>query len=151
MSQPPYFFECDVQWIIRKRASLTSPGLPRLEVSSPPEFNGDECTWTPEHLFVSAVNSCFVMTFLAIAGASNLEVSGISSQARARLAKPEDGSGLQITDITLRPRIMLGHTRDLDRAARIVEKAERNCLISRSIKSVVRLEPEIYSAGTTAG
>jgi len=37
------------------------------------------------------------------------------------------------------------YARDLERAARLMQKAERNCLISNSIKTVVKLEPEINS------
>ena len=37
----------------------------------------------------------------------------------------------------------LRHARDADRAARILEKAEQHCLISNSIKTAIRLEPEM--------
>ena len=37
------------------------------------------------------------------------------------------------------------YARDLERAARLMQKAEKNCLISNSIKTFVKLEPEIMS------
>jgi organic hydroperoxide reductase OsmC/OhrA len=38
---------------------------------------------------------------------------------------------------------ILRHARDEERAARLLDKAEKNCLISNSIKTIVKLEPEI--------
>jgi peroxiredoxin-like protein len=144
VSQPPYFYENDVTWIVERRADLTSVGLPGLEVAAPPEFQGRAGVWTPEHLFVASVNTCFLMTFLAIAEMSKLEFSRFSSFARGKLEKVE-GSGLQITEIVIRPKITVRHKHDVERAARIVEKSEKNCLISKSIKSTIKLETEIDS------
>ena len=144
MSQPPYFYETDVQWIGDKRATLNSNDLPALEIAPPPEFNGYEGRWTPEHLFVASVNTCFIMTFLSIAEMSKLEFSSFSSFARGKLEKLE-GTGLQITEIVIQPKVTVRHKRDLERAARIIEKSEKNCLISKSIKSTVKLESEIVS------
>jgi organic hydroperoxide reductase OsmC/OhrA len=59
-----------------------------------------------------------------------------------KLEKAE-GRGLAITEVTLRPRLKLRRGQDVERASRILEKAERNCLISNSISSTVLLEHEI--------
>ena len=67
-----------------------------------------------------------------------------ASNARGKLEKNE-ASGYQITEVVLRPKLVVRYARDLERAARLMQKAERNCLISNSIKTVVKLEPEINS------
>lgn len=121
---------------------MRSPGLQALEIAPPPEFQGDPGLWTPEHLYVASVNACFVVTFLAIAELSNLDFVSFASRAEGKLDKLE-GSGLQITEVVLRPKLMVHYARDLERAARLMQKAERNCLISNSIKTIVKLEPEI--------
>lgn len=110
---------------------------------------GHENTWTPEHLFVSAVNSCFMATFLAMAEMSELEFVSFGAEAVGRLEKP-DGQGLMISEIIIRPRLCVRRAQDADRAARILEKAEKNCLISNSVRSVVRLETTITVAGEAA-
>jgi organic hydroperoxide reductase OsmC/OhrA len=84
------------------------------------------------------------MTFLAIADLSKLEFVSIASNARGKLEKVE-GSGYEITEISLTPTLVLRNSRDMERAGRILEKAEKTCLISNSIKTVVKLEPEINS------
>ena len=141
-NQPPYYYETEVDWIERRSCALAAPGMPDIEVGPPPEFQGTNGIWTPEHLFVASVCSCYVTTFLAIAELSKLEFAAISCGATGKLEKIE-GSGLQITEITLRPNLVLQHARDTERAGRILEKVERNCLISKSIRTAVRLQPQI--------
>jgi peroxiredoxin-like protein len=141
-NQLPYFYETEVAWTGERKGALRAPGLPAIEVGAPPEFKGHEGIWSPEHLYVASVNLCFMTTFLAIAEFSKLNFSDFTCRARGTLDK-EDGRGFRITEIILKPKLMVEEERDLERAARILEKAERNCLISNSINTRVKLEPEI--------
>lgn len=139
----PLFYEAVVEWKGERKGDLRSRNLPTLEVATPPEFQGHEGIWTPEHLFVASVNACLMTTFLAIAANSKLEIVSFSSEAKGRLERVEQ-LGYQITEIHLRPRLTIRQPQDLERAARVLEKAEKNCFISNSIKSVVKIEPEIF-------
>ena len=141
-NQPPYVYETQVEWTGQRAGELRAADLPSIEVAPPPEFRGMEGVWTPEHLFVAAVNSCFMTTFLAIAELSRLEFVSFDCRSVGLLEKLES-SGYQITEITLRPSLVIRHSKDKERALRILEKAERNCLISNSIKAIVRLSPEV--------
>ncbi|HZS07936.1 MAG TPA: OsmC family protein [Blastocatellia bacterium] len=145
-NQPPYFYDTEVEWTRTRKGDLRAPNLPTLEVAAPPEFKGHEGVWTPEHLYVASVNTCFMTTFLAVAELSKLEFASFTCHARGRLEK-EEGRGYRITRITLRPKLVIRHDRDAERAARLLEKAEQNCLISNSINTAVRIEPEISSEG----
>ena len=98
--------------------------------------------WTPEHLFVAAVNSCFMTTFLAIAENSKLDFVSFKAGATGKLERLKEG-GFVMTEITLHPALVITSARDFERANRILEKAEEHCLISNSIKSETKLEPEI--------
>ncbi len=141
-----YSYTTEVEWTGERRGDLSAPHLPDLEVDAPPEFKGHEGVWTPEHLFVAAVNSCFMTTFLAIAENSKLEFVSFSADAKGKLEKLE-GQGFIMTKVVLRPKLLVSHARDVERAGRILEKAEKNCLISNSIKTETRLEPNIDSVG----
>ncbi len=121
---------------------MRAPGLLTLEVATPPEFKGHAGIWSPEHLYVASVNACFMSTFLAIAELSKLEFVSFTCQAEGKLEK-EEGRGYRMTEITLKPTLTVGYDHDRERATRILEKAEKNCLISNSINTAVRLEPEI--------
>jgi peroxiredoxin-like protein len=141
-----YFYTTEVEWTGERHGDLRAPVLPGIQVDAPPEFHGHEGVWTPEHLFVAAVNSCFMTTFLAIAENSKLEFVSFSADAKGKLEKLE-GKNFIMTEVVLRPKLLIRHARDADRAGRILEKAEKNCLISNSITAETKLEPEISFAG----
>lgn len=141
-----YFYNTEVEWTGERHGDLRAPVLPNLQVDAPPEFKGHDGVWTPEHLFVAAVNSCFMTTFLAIAENSNLEFESFKADAKGKLQKLE-GRGFIMTEVELHPKLVISHARDAERANRILEKAEKNCLISNSIKSETKLVPEITFTG----
>ena len=115
----PLFFSTDVEWSEARQGQLRSPGLPTMQVAAPPEFQGHEGIWTPEHLFVASVNACLMSTFLAIAANSKLEIVSFSCEAKGTLDKVEK-LGYRMTEILLRPRLTIRQRRDLERAGRIV-------------------------------
>ena len=144
-----YFYSTEVEWSGAREGELSASALPRLHVDAPPEFQGHEGSWTPEHLFVGAVNSCFMTTFLAIAENSKLDFISFKAAADGKLEKRE-GQGFSITEIVLKPSLTIRDSKDAARAARILEKAEKHCLISNSVKTEIRLEPEISVAQLAA-
>ena len=141
-----YFYTTEVEWTGERTGDLSAPVLPNLKVDAPPEFKGHDGVWTPEHLFVASVNSCFMTTFLAIAENSKLDFVSFKADAKGKLEKLE-GQGFVMTEITLHTKLLISHARDAERAGRILAKAERACLISNSIKTETKLEPEINFAG----
>lgn len=140
-----YVYETEVEWTGERRTTVRAVGTPVLDVSSPPEFQGQEGMWTPETLFVASVGTCFVLTFLAIAQLSRLPIADLRVSARGRLEKVE-GAGYQMTEILIQPVLRVRSESDRERAERLLEKAERNCFISNSIRATVRLEPEVIVA-----
>lgn len=137
-----YFYSTDVEWTGARHGALTSDSLPTLQVDAPPEFKGNEGAWTPEHLFVGAISSCFMTTFIAIAENSKLDFENFKINAKGTLEKIE-GKGLMITEVVLHPTLTIKDAGAQARASRILEKAEQHCLISNSAKTQIRLEPEI--------
>ena len=140
-----YYYTTQVEWTGERHGDLSAPVLPSLKVDAPPEFKGHEGVWTPEHLFVASVNSCFMTTFLAIAENSKLEFESFRADAKGKLEKIAD-KGFMMTEITLQPKLVIRNARDAERASRILEKAEKHCLISNSIKTETVLEPDIKLA-----
>lgn len=130
-----------------KTGRLTSIGdsLPELDVASPPEFGGPGGTWSPEHLFVASVASCLMTTFRAMAEKSGVEVVSYSDESIGHLSRDEDGL-FRIERVTLRPTIVISPGSRTDRAERLIHKAERVCLIGRSIETETVLEPTLSVA-----
>jgi organic hydroperoxide reductase OsmC/OhrA len=148
MSKPKvFYYETEIEWTKEKEGQIKGPTLPAVSVGAPPEFKGREGQWTPEHLFAASINTCFMLTFLAIAENSKLPLVSFTSTAKGKLEKVA-GSGYQITEIVVKPRIVIASFEDLGRMPRVLEKAKENCFISKSIKSTVKVEPQIYHRQT---
>ncbi|MGB9697395.1 MAG: OsmC family protein [Ignavibacteria bacterium] len=136
-----YYYSTEVRWTGARRGILNSEGMQEIEIASPPEFKGEPYIWAPEHLFVASVNICLMTTFLAIADLSKLPFNEYFSGATGKLEKV-DGKYM-VSEIVLKPKIIIPEERHRDRCLRIIEKSEANCLISNSIKTKVIIEPEI--------
>jgi len=115
--------------------------LPSISFSAPPEFLGEPGCWTPEHFLVAAVASCFVSTFSGMAEKSRLEFGSFNLDAEGVLGN-EDGIW-RFTEIRLRPVVTILKVEDRDRVMRLLEKAEKSCLIARSLQCKVALFPAV--------
>lgn len=122
-------------------AEVTTAGVPGLRTAPPPEFDGPGDAWSPEHLLLAAVESCFLFTLRAIARTSQLEFASLDLDVTGLVEHRDRVT--RFTEIVLRPRIVVaGHT-DRDRVCQVLEKTERVCLVSGSLSTPIRLEPEI--------
>ena len=115
--------------------------LSSISFSAPPEFLGEPGRWTPEHFLVAAVASCFVSTFSGIAEKSRLGFASFNLDAEGVLGNEE---GIwRFTEIKLRPVVTILNEEDRDRVIRLLEKAEKSCLIARSLQCKVVLFPAV--------
>ncbi|MCW8920125.1 MAG: OsmC family protein [Sedimenticola sp.] len=110
----------------------------QVTVSSAPEYKGDPNCADPEKLLTSALASCHMLTFLAIADLKGFRVESYKDQATGFLEKGESGRP-HITRIELRPSIVFAGEEKPDEAAikRMHASAHKNCFIANSIKAKV--------------
>lgn len=143
-----HYYQVAVAWNNDRKGLMSSEVLPqKIEVATPPEFaKGMPGIWSPEHLLVAAVNSCLMTTFLAIAENSKLEFSTFNSNAKGKL-EVVDGKYL-ISEIELMPVLTINNTTDVEKAERILQKSEKACLISNSIKSTIIFKPKVVQVAT---
>ena len=137
-----HLYNTSLKWDNGRIGTLSGPGLENIAVATPPEFEkGVPGIWSPEHLYVAALNACLMTTFLAIAENSKLSFESFGCDAVGKLEKI-DGKFI-ISEIELNPQLVISFEKDKERAIRIIEKSESNCLISNSVKTKIILSPEI--------
>jgi peroxiredoxin-like protein len=139
-----YSYRAHAHWTMHKRGILDAEEVPRtINFAAPPEFGGEPGLWTPEHLLLGAVATCYVATFRAVAEGSKLACDGMEVDVEGSIEKQE--GGFRFTQIILRPSIKIEREEDRERAERLVLKAERVCLISRSLacKTTVQAKVEV--------
>ncbi|MFC7516370.1 OsmC family protein [Herbaspirillum sp. GCM10030257] len=116
----------------------TLNGQQSVNVSSSVEYKGDPACSDPEQMLVSALASCHMLTFLAIAEFQGYRVEKYEDVAVGYLEKVE-GVGMAVTRIELAPKVVFGGSKLPDAAAisRIHAGAHKNCFIGNSIKAKV--------------
>lgn len=151
----PHIYNVGITWSNDRKGMICSPELKNdqvsagcIEVATPPEFpKGIPGIWSPEHLFTASVNSCLMTTFLAIAENSKLDFISFQCGSKGKLEQI-DGK-FMMTEVLLEPVVVIREEKDAERALRVLQKAESNCLISNSVKAKVIMKPAIRVESVT--
>lgn len=141
MTPLPHHYAVHLTGAAAGYALLSIPGIPDLSVAAPADYDGPGDAWSPEHLLLGAVQACFLLTLRAIARASKVDFLSLELDATGTVDR-ENGI-TRFTEIVLRPRLKVPAGADRERALRILEKSEKHCLVSASLSTPIRLEPEI--------
>lgn len=140
----PHHYFATASAEIEGKIALRGDDLPELPSMGPPEFGGPGGYWSPETLFVAAVADCFILTFRAIARNSKLHWEALRCEAEGILDRVENVT--QFTEIQLRATLRVPAGVDEAKAMRLLEKAERGCLITNSLKPPCHLQATIEIA-----
>ena len=117
-----FFYEAQVQWSREREGQLGGAGVSTISVGAPPEFKGRPGNWSPEQLLVGSVNTCLMLTYLTIAENSKIHTVSYSSTAKGKLEKAP--GGFQVTEIVVKPKVVVGSPDELRRLPKILEKAK---------------------------
>lgn len=128
----------------RTHRVATPPAETDLVLSSDPAFRGSPGLANPEQLLLAAASSCQLLSFLAMAARSRIDVVAYDDDAEAEM--PEGEKPVRITRIILRPRILVAAGTDLDRVRRLVDRAHHGCYIANTLTAEIVLEPVIDHA-----
>lgn len=123
---------------------LSAERLPTLRSASPAEFGGPGDQWSPETFLVGAIADCFILTFRAVAKASKLSWLSLDCEVTGTLDRVDHVTLFTHFAITARLAAPAGVNAEL--ARRALEKAERTCLISSSLKAPVALDAMVETA-----
>jgi len=149
MMQPfPHRYEVSAGATATGEVTLVSGSNPAMKSAAPAEFGGPGDRWSPETLLVGAVADCFILTFRALADSSQVPWTSLRCDAVGTVDRIERVT--RFSEIILRARLQVPDGTDQEKARRVLEKAERSCLISNSLSVPVHLEADIHMARTAA-
>jgi organic hydroperoxide reductase OsmC/OhrA len=120
---------------------LEFSGRPPLESSGAPQYKGDASKVNPEELFVAALVSCQMLSYLALAGRAGVDVLAYDDAGTGTMTIAD--KRMRITEVRLRPRITIAAGSDAGKARALVEAAHDACFIANSVACAVEVEPEI--------
>ena len=144
MQSLPHLYRVAAKAATAGDVELSATGLAPMRSASPAEFDGPGDRWSPETLLVGAVADCLILTFRAVAKASNVPWVSLECDARGTLDRVERVTQFVRIDVHAHLTVPPGTDPELARLALV--KAEKNCLISNSLKAAVVLETHVTVA-----
>lgn len=144
MQDLPHHYQVSASAVPDGDVRLSAAGLPDLATAPPAEFGGPGDKWSPETLLVAAVADCFALSFRAIARASRLPWTGLECAVQGTLDRVDGVT--RFTKVHIRAQVTVPAGTSPDLARRLLEKSEKNCLITNSLSAEKHLEPAVRVA-----
>ncbi len=136
-------FETQLNWLTDKKGILTAYDVKDIiRVGLPRKFGGQGEEWSPEHLLLNALSSCFMTTYLDLSDKIGFDISHFECRTIGQIEML--AGKLEFTSINLYPKIFLANDTDRDKATVCLQKTQAYCLVSNSLKSQVIYHTEIF-------
>lgn len=140
----PHRYLTTARAAVEGEVELGSTGLAALASLPPVEFGGPGTLWSPETLLVAAVADCFVLSFRAVARASRLPWIHLECSTEGVLDRIEGVT--RFTEMHTKATLTVPAGTDEALARRLLEKAEKVCLISNSLLASKHLDTTVVQA-----
>ncbi len=125
--------------------TIKCPEKPAIKISAAPQYKGDPALHNPEELFTASIASCQMLTYLALAAFAKIRILAYTDDAEGIL-KADDKKVRWITQVVLRPKILIEKESDREKALSLIKKAHQQCFIASSVKTEIINKAEIIVA-----
>jgi organic hydroperoxide reductase OsmC/OhrA len=135
-----FTYQADVVWDGDRRCTAHAGERPTLYMAPPADFPGGlDDQWSPEHLFLAALQSCTMLSFLSQCSHRGIGVAAYRSSAQGEVGRREDDGryAFERVEITVMARVEPGVA---GRARALTERAERDCFISASTTAEIETD-----------
>ncbi len=119
----------------------TAPGAAQDVRLTTGESKGDPALLNPEQLVLMAASSCQMLWFLHLAAKARIDVVEYDDAASALM--PTDREPVRITEIALRPRIVVAGEASEARVRKLAETAHEHCFVANSLNAEMTLHPTV--------
>ena len=139
----PVCFNTQLDWIGNKKGILRADEVQgNIYVSTPQQFGGEGQDWSPEHLFLGSLSSCFMTTFLFLARKHELPVSNFSCGAAGSVELIK--GKYEFTQVDLYPRVHIMDESLRGKAEKVLLKTSQYCLVAGALKCRLLYNTEIF-------
>ena len=140
-SEQQFLFEVSLNWLTKQKGILSADDAAgTIRVATPKVFGGEGRDWSPEHLFLGAVCSCFMTTYLAFAKKMSLNIARLECDVTGQIQLTE--GRYQFTHIDVFPKVYVEASL-IEKAGLALQKTQKYCLVSNSIKAEVIYHGEV--------
>lgn len=133
-------YDTELEWSGGRGSVSRSGDRPPLPAAPPEEFpGGDAAVWSPEHLYLAAIQSCTMLSFLAHCAHNGIEVVSYRAHTTGELTRRQEDRRYAFTGVqmTVLAAVAGGHA---GAARGLTAKAERDCFVSASTTAPVEVD-----------
>ncbi|MBN9655184.1 OsmC family protein [Halobacillus sp. GSS1] len=115
----------------------------KTKISIPKEMDGPDVGTNPDEMLLGAASTCYIISLAALIERAELPLEEMDMESEG-IVDVTDGI-FTYQKIIHRPRVVLraeADEKDLSKLNRLIEKAEKSCMISKAIQGNVDLEME---------
>jgi organic hydroperoxide reductase OsmC/OhrA len=136
----PHHYSAELNWEDESTGTIRAGARPPIQGGPPPEFDGSEKVWSPEHLLLSAANLCLMTTFMSLARKTRLAVMGYKGRVEATLDKTAEGLLFTSMAVHVDLKVEAGKAEE---GRKLLEKAKKYCIVSNALKIPETLESRV--------
>jgi organic hydroperoxide reductase OsmC/OhrA len=119
-------------------------GKPQLYGSADPAFRGEADKHNPEDLFLAAISSCHMLSYLALCAKYGISVIAYEDEATGTMKEDGKGGG-RFEEVTLHPTVTIANPEHAERAMKLHERAHEQCFIAASCSVPIHHEARVRS------
>lgn len=117
-------------------------GKPELRATADAAFRGDANTHNPEDLFLAAISSCHMLSYLALCAKYGISVLTYEDRATGLMREDGKGGG-RFEEVTLHPVVTIANAEQIERATKLHDRAHELCFIANSCSVPIHHQPEV--------
>ena len=137
----PHHYEISLAWAGGENSEISSGSRPKLPGGPPAQFDGtDETRWSPEHLLLTALAQCMMLTYFALNKRAGIETKSYTSRAESSLDKTKEGIVFTSFKVTVELKVPAAR---IDEAKRLLESAKKHCIISNALKTPASIDARV--------
>jgi organic hydroperoxide reductase OsmC/OhrA len=127
----------------RTHVATAAPAEQEVRITTG-ESKGDPAILNPEQLLLMAASSCQMLWFLHLAAKARVDVVKYVDEATALM--PTDEEPVRITEITLRPLIVVAGDASEPRIHKLVDTAHEHCFVANTLNTKITIQPTVEVA-----
>ena len=136
-----YIYKNHSEWTGGHKGHIKMENGVELDFSSPPALQGYPNVLTPEDAFMAAISTCYFMMFIWATERFKINLVSFECYAIGKVAESIDKTSA-FKEIVLKLKIEAKDTK-IEKINSAIKSARKYSLIAESIKSDIKIEPEI--------
>jgi len=139
-----FLFEVKLNWLEDYKGILHANDVEgTIHVGAAKSLGGKGKNWSPEHLFISSLSSCYMSTLLSFADKMGFHLSHFECNAIGQIELVN--GKYKFTYINLYPKIFINDNTLREKAIEAAKKTQENCLIMNSMEAAIIYHTEIFT------